>query len=311
MINQPPTGKFRLTWRSLDDADMPALVALMAAGLDTDGGLPLATDQGFLKGQYLPDAPRATIGGFDADDTLAAAASVRATTAQQEPSVTLVGMVHPSYRQRGIGRFLMDWSFEQPRALLAGAPPDVSHVIWLRSESFSEQAARLYARYGLTLDFAEDVMRRDLQEPIPEAPLPGDIMLAEWRSELAEQFFVAYDASFRDRPGFPGWSAEQWIEGVVEDDDFRADMSLLAIAGGTPIGFIVCAADWIVQVGTRPEWRGRGLASALICEVMRRMRASGEQHTTLTVNVNNPGATRVYEQLGFTRIGRRARFIKG
>jgi ribosomal protein S18 acetylase RimI-like enzyme len=38
------------------------------------------------------------------------------------------------------------------------------------------------------------------------------------------------------------------------------------------------------------------------------MRSAGEASITLNVNVNNPPAAALYRRLGFTRIGRRARY---
>ena len=43
-------------------------------------------------------------------------------------------------------------------------------------------------------------------------------------------------------------------------------------------------------------------------EAMRRMREAGETETQLTVNINNPGAIKTYQQLGFETVGRRARY---
>ena len=50
------------------------------------------------------------------------------------------------------------------------------------------------------------------------------------------------------------------------------------------------------------------MASTLIVEVMRRMRAHGETRATLNVNVNNPEAIKLYRRLGFSRAGGRARY---
>jgi ribosomal protein S18 acetylase RimI-like enzyme len=47
-----------------------------------------------------------------------------------------------------------------------------------------------------------------------------------------------------------------------------------------------------------------------VSEVLKRFRAAGGDHVLLDVNVNNPGAARVYTQLGFERAGRRARYIR-
>src|SRR5215216_471061 len=80
---------------------------------------------------------------------------------------------------------------------------------------------------------------------------------------------------------------------------FTPQMSLLARDGAQPVGFVVCDDAWIVQVGTHPAWRGRGLGAALVVEALRRFAAAGAEHVTLDVNTNNPGAARVYTRLGF------------
>jgi ribosomal protein S18 acetylase RimI-like enzyme len=41
---------------------------------------------------------------------------------------------------------------------------------------------------------------------------------------------------------------------------------------------------------------------------MRRMQAEGTVAALLTVHTNNPGAILAYSQLGFTTVGRRARY---
>jgi hypothetical protein len=128
-------------------------------------------------------------------------------------------------------------------ALLASCPADRPRALHLLTEGLTARAERLYARYGFMQQFAEDVMLRDLHAPIPDAPLPLEIALATWTPALAPQFFEAYDSSFRDRPGFPGWSAEQWIAWVADDDEFRPELSLLATATQQPVGFVVCSDE--------------------------------------------------------------------
>lgn len=92
--------------------------------------------------------------------------------------------------------------------------------------------------------------------------------------------------------------------------------SLLALAGGEPAGFVIGNIDVatdppggeVWQVGVVPAHRRRGLASALMVEAMRRMKAAGVLEIHLEVNVNNPGAIQAYEKLGFEVIGRRAKY---
>ena len=85
---------------------------------------------------------------------------------------------------------------------------------------------------------------------------------------------------------------------------------MLAYHDDVPAGFVVCAGGWIVQLGVRPEWRKRSIGSALMIEALIRFSAAGGDHVLLDINVNNPGATRVYSQLNFQQIGRRARYAR-
>ena len=95
---------------------------------------------------------------------------------------------------------------------------------------------------------------------------------------------------------------------VEDDDDFRPGWSVLAsVPGVGDAGFVTAALDWIVQVGVTPAARGRGLGAALVREALGRMQAAGATEAWLDVNVDNP-ARRLYERLGFTDRGRRARF---
>jgi ribosomal protein S18 acetylase RimI-like enzyme len=169
-------------------------------------------------------------------------------------------------------------------------------------------AARLYARFGFVQEFGEDVMRRDLTTALPEAVFPPEVAVTPWAPELSGAFFEAYQGAFRDRPGFPGLTQAEWVEWATEDDDFQPAISLLARYGDEPVGFTLCDAGWIAQLGVRPDWRRRGLGGALLAEVMRRFRTAGCDAISLGVNVNNPTAARLYTRFGFEVIGRRARW---
>jgi mycothiol synthase len=299
-----------LSWRPLYPTDQAAITALARSCQVADGGQALVGAGAYVQEGDADTPPGVTIGGFEAGGRLIACAAVRLEQTPQEHRANIAGQVHPDQRQRGIGGFLLGWSVAQGRALLANRPADRSQILRLTTEALTEAAARLYERHGFTQQFAEDVMRRDLREPLPNVPLPPDVTLETWSPKLAGQFFEAYQASFRDRPGFPGWSAEQWVGWATGGDGFQPDISLLARAGDLPVAFIVCDEAWIVQVGTRPEWRGRGLGAALVVEALRRFHAAGEHSVTLDVNVNNPVAARVYARLGFRVAGQRARYVR-
>jgi mycothiol synthase len=277
-------------WRALEDADLPALVALARSVLAADGGLPLAADEDFLWRRFLSRDSWCAV----EDGRLVAAVGRR----RLDPDhLAALGMVAPDRRGAGLGGQLVDW------ALRTDLP------VRLESESLTEGAHRLFLSRGLRQTFAEDVMRRDLAAPV-DVPVPAGVTLTPWTPELAGRFFAVYEASFRERPGFPGWSQEQWVAWISDGDEFAPQWTLLASRGASEdVGFVAAAAGgWIVQVGVVPSARGSGLGAALTAAALHGMRAGGEREAFLDVNVNNAGAGRIYERLGFVRIGRRARY---
>ena len=302
--------KTELLWRPLRREDRSEIGGLATACLAADGGLPFAADEEFVQARFMPAAPGVSLGGFTPVGVLLAAAAVRPDPETRQRRALIAGMVHPDHRGQRVGTILMRWSIMQGEALLAGGEPGAPRRLVIATEMLTDAAARLYARYGFAQEFAEDVMRRALRQPLPEAPLPPDITLTPWSPALAEAFFAAYTASFRERPGFPGWSQEQWVDWATNDHDFRPAASFIARCGDTPAGFVVCDEGWIAQIGVCPEWRGRGLGAALIAAALRVFHAAGLEDVSLDVNVNNPSAAQLYTRLGFKVVGRRARWTR-
>jgi len=274
-----------LLWRPIGEPDLPALAGLARECLSADGGQPFAADPGFLRGRYL-DGARAR-GGWQGSRLVCA-------------SAVTTGLVHPQWRLRGLGGSAFDWAAEQ-----AGQA-----ALTADTEALSDGAHALYLARGLSQVFAEDVMQlAAAATPPPPASLPAGLRLSTWEQAGPARFFAVYQTSFRDRPGYPGWSQDRWADWVSDDDDFRAAWALLATVDGTDAGFIVAdAGGWIIQVGVVPAARGRGLGAALVAEAVRIVRAGGQTVVTLNVNVDNPRAAALYRRLGFTQAGRRARY---
>ena len=287
-----------LSWRRLAACDLPGLTGLYARALACDGGQPFAADEWLLRRWYI-EGTEDSLAVVDGE-RLVGACAWRYVDSGGERRAVIVGQVDPDERRRGIGGRLLDL------ALDAAGP---GAAVRVETESLCSGADALYRSRGLTCVFAEDVMTYSLAGGVPTAPPAGDVVFTEWSDSLAERFFAVYEAAFRDRPGFPGWSAAEWITWIRDDDDFRADWTLLASEAGRDVGFLAGEnGGWIAQVGVVPAARRRAVASTLIIEVLRRMQADGQTEATLNVNVNNPGAIAAYRRLGFLCTGRRARY---
>jgi mycothiol synthase len=286
-----------LSWRTVGEPDLPAVQRLARECLSADGGQPFAANVGYLSQCYLGSAQ--TLGGFSAG-ALICISSLRGAAAGQGTSDAITtGLVHPEWRRRGIGGCAFDWA--RDRASGAGLVAE--------SEAVSDGAHALYLSKGLRQVLAEDVMQLAATAQLPPAHPPEGLTLLEWGEADASRFYRVYDAAFRDRPGFPGWSQARWVKWISDDEDFRSDWTLLATLGSVDVGFIAGeATGWIAQLGVVPSARGRDIGSCLICEAVQRMRSAGELTVTLNVNINNPPAAALYRRLGFVRIGGRARY---
>jgi mycothiol synthase len=300
-----------LSWRPLRDSDLAEIAQLMGACLAVDGGLPLAAEGASIRERFLPsEGETRSIATFDEKQRLTAFASVRREDRPGASVVSSAGLVRPDRRGMGLGTFLLEWGKAQAQRLLSDAPADRPRVWEHSSESLNPFAERLFATFGLQKRFVEAVMRFEFPRTLPAVSLPAGIVLRMWTPALADRFFAAYAASFADRPGFPGWDEETWVRWATGDDDFAPDASFVALVQGQPIGFIVCARDWITQVGVCPSWRRRGVASGLVNAALAGFRSAGARTVLLDVNTNNPAAMALYERLGFQRIGERGRFSR-
>jgi mycothiol synthase len=284
-----------LSWRLLDETELPAVAGLARACLGADGGQPFAAREEFVRGYYLSGG--GTYAAFD-DGTLVCVSSLRPPDPGRHGdgvAAVTTGLVHPAWRRRGLGGRAFDWAAAAHPALAA------------ETEALGDGAHALYLCKGLSQVFAEDVMTLDAD--LRPARAPGGVAVSSWGQAGPARFFAVYAAAFGERPGFPGWPRERWIEWISDDEDFRADWTLLATLGGADAGFVAAAAGgWITQMGVVPAARGMNIGAWLITEAVRRMRAAGETAITLNVNVNNPHAAALYRRLGFTRAGRRGRY---
>lgn len=284
-----------LSWRPLQEPDRSAVAGLAHACLAADGGQPYAASEGFLGGWYFGTA--ATWSGWG-DGRLVCVSALRPPSGQPAVAVT-TGLVRPGWRRRGLGGQAFGWAAAQ-----AGHRP-----VGADTEMLSDGAHALYLSRGLSQVFAEDVMQLAASAALPAASQPAGLSLEPWGQASPARFHAVYEAAFRERPGFPGWTAQQWVSWISDDEDFRAEWTLLATLAGTDAGFVAGeATGWIAQMGVVPQARGRGVGAALLTEVIRCMRAAGETTVTLNVNVDNPHAAALYRRLGFARTGGRARY---
>jgi mycothiol synthase len=220
------------------------------------------------------------------------------------------GTVHPAYRHRGIGRFLLEWQEIRGRQRLAASGDGVPR--WIRLSAYDGQTDRieLFERFGYqrVRYFAE--MIRDLGLPIPGGAVPEGVEIRVWSDELRAPSRLIHNASFADHWGSQPFSEYSWDHDF--DEFFLPKASFMAFEAENPVAYLRSSAyphefesrghseGWIEGLGTLPSHRRRGIASALLIKAMEAYGQHGLSFAALGVDSESPtGAFGLYRGLGF------------
>ncbi|WP_169739919.1 GNAT family N-acetyltransferase [Actinospica robiniae] len=307
-----------LLWRVLTVEDAGAAAELRKAGEAVDDMGESYSAQDFIDDLSSSgiDAERGIVGAF-ADGRLVASCLVHARTAADPVhEMFLWGVVHPEFRGRGIGAELLAWADK--------AAPEISELrfpgapVKLQAPAFDKMADHraLLEAHGYRAEHYDfGMLRRISADEAEQAPArPAGFTVVPFGSDVAEEFRITHNEAFvPDHPGSTFVPPEVFAE-RTGTESFRPELTfgLRDTESGTLAGYILCYyydADteatglhdvYINYIGTRREFRGRGVAGALIGTVVHAAAGLGYDTASLGVLAENPtGALGIYQRLGF------------
>ena len=231
---------------------------------------------------------------FEEDGRLVAAGWVE----KHHDTGIAIGIVHRERRGRGLGSELVDRSEERLRALGVGRvhavtlAPDAAARPLLTGRGYRE--VRRF--WEMTIELGDD--------PPPEPLLPEGFRIESFSSELARAFHGALEEAFAEHWEYQPEPFEEWWERQVARPDHDPSLWFVVLTGED-----VAAATrndpersgggWIGALGVRADWRGRGLAKALLLRSFREFHQRGQRRVGLGVDSENAtGATKLYESVG-------------
>ncbi|MGQ0601038.1 MAG: GNAT family N-acetyltransferase [Anaerolineales bacterium] len=303
------------TFRPLRREDLPALHALLLTAVEADGEDSVDALED-LQTQF--DDPWSNA---ETDSVIALAASGEMAAfgrcflppkPQGEARCHTWAYLHPAHRTDPLEDAVFGWVVARSWLRLAALPTDPGCIIQFGTVDKLVRNIALAERHGFSAERYFYIMRRDLDSPIPNKPWPPGFALRPFTPADAHALHRAHEEAFSDHWGHEAEAFDEWKQFSLDSNGFRSDLTLLVWTGEEMAAYSVNrvhAEDnarnnaneaWIGQLGTRRAWRKRGLASALLCESMRRFKAAGFDTATLGVDAENPtGALGLYEQLGF------------
>jgi ribosomal protein S18 acetylase RimI-like enzyme len=210
----------------------------------------------------------------------------------------------------GLADRLLEWGVARATELAsADEHADRRLVTWSTDGSNDERAI------GAVGDFEpyawSAVMVRPHLRDIPDVALPAGVDVRAVEDRDLRAIWESDIEAFRDHPGFVEQDETDWAK---FRDEARLGTALWQVAwvGDTVVGQVRTRVNegeaerrgrrraWTEDISTRREWRGQGVASALIAASLRQLASLGFDEAALGVDLDNPtGALSVYERLGF------------
>jgi len=261
-----------------------------------------------------------TLGAWDGP-TMVAYGQLRVAAECRDGVATafLTGGVHPAFRRRGLGRRVMDWLEPRAAELVCDRHPDAPIRLSLWAGTPGSGTSRLAEGRGFEparyfLDLRVDLASWDGSAFRSRRPTGGSVPLDAGDPVLAEGVRRAHNESFAEHGASTERDPERWAAQLAAPT-FRPLFSRVAYSPESTLPKEDAVDSYVVSgeyepgelyvclVGTRQRARRRGLASALLRDVLHAAKTAGYRTAALSVDAENlSGAARLYERVGFRRM---------
>jgi mycothiol synthase len=172
-------------------------------------------------------------------------------------------------------------------------------------------------RNGMPHITALAYLRRSLNDPIP--PATGRVEFEPFLTNptLFGQILLRTYEQTQDCPELTGArKIDEILEGHRAQGKYDPARWWLARQDGEPVGVLLLTllpewASWdVCYVGVVPNARGQGVGRTIMLKAVQEAQAAAAGSLTLSVDVRNAAAWRLYHNLGFEEFDRREVFLK-
>lgn len=209
--------------------------------------------------------------------------------------------IHPEWRARGLGTWLIDWT--ERHALDRGAERIGQTVV-----DTATDAIELFERRGYTPLWTSWILRIEFADAPPPAPtVPPGFAIRDFRPGVDDAAVAGViDRAFLEWADREPESTEDWAAKTINRPGFEPwHLPVLIATGGEIVGaaFLIDSDGfrdgWVQQLAVAREHRGLGCGRALLEEAFGRFYARGRRQCELNTD-SRTGALGLYEHVGMS-----------
>ncbi|MBO1030173.1 GNAT family N-acetyltransferase [Tessaracoccus sp. SD287] len=314
-----PDVEPRLQWSWLTEADLPALADLREATDYVDDPIERADLQHMRDLFSAPGADPERNGAVGRDKTgsVVAYAWGHPRMGEGEVRYWVDWAIHPAWRHQGIGVGITTWLRDQGMAWWEGLRESGStDPLWMGAhidEKLTLRTTQMAAAGFVAERWFSDMKVSFDEVPPHDLPLvvPEGIDLVGFDESLSEAVRTAHNRAFATVTGAQRVSRSVW-DHILAVNTIKQSWSWVALADGQVAGYAISSghpSDWADEgysegwtefLGTVPEWRGRGVARALLTASLRSFADAGLTGAGLGVDADRAEAAyHLFSDLGY------------
>jgi mycothiol synthase len=303
--------------RPTTQADFDSVLALVRAYEEAINGYPMTTAHDLRHEWDEPDfdiTEKTRVAVNDEGQLIGYVEVFYAKELPVRPSVWICQ--HPDHEDLTVGQALYHWAEECASLVLDLVPSHAKVTLVTSMDSRHTARTALYESVGLTQ--TGQVWQKMLIEmdAMPDAPTWDDGVTVITSAELndARAVFEAHQDSFKDHRNYVERNRDeyfkQWSYFNLEDTEtYDPTLWFLAMVDGQIAGISLCHPyhsgepdeGYVAILGVRREYRGRGIAKALLIHSFREYWKRDKKKVSLVVDGSSiTGANRLYMSAGMS-----------
>lgn len=234
----------------------------------------------------------------------------------------MVGFLRPDWRRKRIGTTMLGRAETRLRQIAAQHETGAGKFFqtWANGSETGRQALLESQGYQPVRYFVE--MTRDINEPLPEAPMPPGLEVRPADESMLRQVYEAHTEAFRDHWGFTEETFEEF-QHWKEEPTFNPSLWKIGWDGDQIAGMVLNFVHeeenaeygrkrgYTEGISTRRPWRKLGLARSLLVQSIAMFKEMGMTETALGVDAENlSGALKLYQSVGYKEVKRNMTYRK-